>query len=174
VRDKTDAAFAEFRANFPAKPCNMALVANDDELIEMTPADGLQVWVDGSGTATKGKVPLIQPRPQNADLWVVRADEVVYAAERADFGKSLATGVIKHSNLTGGRDGHSGGELIMLEGGVIAVTGASGRYGPSTECEMRAVTEAFKKSGYGVWSYGFSDETATPYKFGDRDPEWIS
>lgn len=169
---KTADAFDRFRNQCAAKQCNMSRVINDDELVQLDASDGLQLWDDGAGAA-KGDAPLINPRPPATHLWVVRVEDVVHAREDCEFGAALKSKVIKHSNLTGGADAHCGGELLFLGDSVIALNGASGRYGPSSAAEMTAVARAFRASGYGVWSYGFSEETMTPFKFGDRDPEWV-
>lgn len=170
---KTADAFDRFRNQYPAKACDMSRVANNDELVALNPSDGVRQWVDGLG-AEKGTTPLINPRPSDIHLWVVRPDDVVHSREDDAAGAKLESKVIKHSNLTGGADAHCGGELLFLGENVIALNGASGRYGPSSAAEMIAVARAFRSSGYGVWSCGFSEETMTAYRFGDRDPEWVA
>ncbi|PAX09011.1 hypothetical protein CKY28_06670 [Sphingomonas lenta] len=150
----------------------MDRVANAGELVQLGELDGLQLWKDGLG-AIKGELPIIDPKPSASHLWVVRTDDVVHASENTPFGASLESKVIKHSNLTGGANAHCGGELLFLCDNVIALTGSSGRYGPNSAAEMTAVARAFRASGYGVWSYGFSEETMTAYRFGDKDPEWV-
>ena len=169
---KTAAAFDLFRNRYPAKPCNMERVANDGELVQLDAWNGLQLWEDGSG-AIKGELPMLDPKPPATHLWVVRTDDVVHASEDGSFGTTLESKVIKHSNLTGGTNAHCGGELLFVGENVIALNGSSGRYGPNSGAEMTAVARAFRASGYGVWSYGFSEETMTAYRFGDKDPEWV-
>ncbi|WP_242140821.1 hypothetical protein [Sphingomonas sp. TREG-RG-20F-R18-01] len=170
---KTADAFDRFRNQYPAKACDMSRVANSDELVALDLSDGVRQWVDGAG-AEKGATPLINPKPPATQLWVVRPDDVVHAREDDAASAELESKVIKHSNLTGGADAHCGGELLFCGENVIALNGASGRYGPSSVAEMTAVAHAFRSSGYGVWSYGFSEETMTAYRFGDRDPEWVA
>ena len=151
----------------------MSRVANNDELVALDLPDYVREWIDGVGAA-KGATPLIDTKPLGTYLWVVRTDDVVHAREDDPAGAKLESKVIKHSNLTGGADAHCGGELLFLGESVIALNGASGRYGPNSATEMAAVARAFRSSGYGVWSYGFSEETMTAYRFGDRDPEWVA
>ncbi len=166
-------SFSEFRSKYKLKPCPENRIANDDEKIQMTASQGLKTWVDGVEAPSYGNVPKIQPRPKNAELWVVRSQDVVYAEEYCDFGKKLQTKMIKHSNLTGAKPAYCGGELIWIDETTIVITGRSGRYGPSSSSEMEAVAKSFRESGYAVWTLGYSDETDTPFAFGDRDPEMV-
>lgn len=169
----TDAAFGEFRANFPEKSCKMNLVRDPSELKLMCADDGLSIWQDGPGTPPKPTCPLIEVSPRGLQLWVVRPGDVPHATEQSPFSEGLVRKVIKHSNLTGGEPAHCGGELVFFESDIIALNGNSGRYGPSSEAEMNAVAAAFKESGYGVWSLGYDQEAARPHRFGDVDPVWV-
>ncbi|WP_162806633.1 hypothetical protein [Sphingosinicella terrae] len=170
----TDAAFDQFRSKFPAKPCNMDEVQDASELTPMTPEQGLRFWIDGPGAPTSDTPPQIDVAPTGKELWVVRTDDVVHSTETSAFAQTLVRKVLKHSNLTGGEPAHCGGELLFLKDDVIALNGASGRYGPQTEEEMSAIATAFRRSGYGVWSLGFDTEAGWPYRFGDTDPEWVA
>lgn len=151
-------------------------IANNDELRKMCTSDGLQQWVDGVGRVTEKPVPplLDKSQKQNAHLWVVRKDDVVHAEEQCAFGNGLKSGVIKHTNLTGGDVAYSGGELIFLDERTIVVNGCSGRYGPRSKVELDQVVRAFAESGYGVWSMGFDEETNTPVGFIGTLPEWVA
>src|SRR5487761_2285999 len=126
MRPRTDAAFDEFRAGFPAKPCDQSLVRNSDELRLMAPSDGLESWHDGPGVPAPASPPNLPKNPDQVRLWVVRPSDVAHAAEHGGFGAVLESGRIKHSNLTGGAPAHCGGELIMLSVDCVALNGASG------------------------------------------------
>jgi hypothetical protein len=152
-------------------------VANEDQVKQMSAADGLRLWVDGatSRAATPPPAPLLQPRHvEAAHLWVVRHDDVAHAEERCAFGSALESGVIKHTNLTGGKPAYCGGELIFLDAVTIVVNGCSGRYGPRSKAELRDVARAFADSGYAVWSMGFDDETNRPAHFLGIYPDWVA
>lgn len=97
-----------------------------------------------------------------------------FTQEKCAFGKALASGVIKHTNLTAGSNAYAGGELLFLEPDTIAITADSGRYGPESGSEMSDVAKAFRDSGYGVWNYGYDDELKTPFRFGAKFPDWVS
>lgn len=143
----------------------------------MSTSDGLKQWLDG-GVENKNvaKVPVPIVTSEQIDgrhLWVVRSEDVVHAEERIAFGKKVEKGVIKHTNLTGGREAHSGGELIFLDDVTVLLNGRSGRYGPRSKQEMDAVAKAFRNSGYFVWSCGYDVEAGMPFAFGNVDPDWI-
>lgn len=169
--------FDDFRAKFLAKPCPPERIANPDQVKPMRAEDGLLIWTAGTALADDGTVPeapLITPEQDAAkSLWAIEAAQVPYAPENCAFGKTLASGVIKHSNLTGGGAAHCAGEIILLSGDTIIVNGCSGRYGPQSGDEMSAVAKAFRASGYYVWSMGFDPDTARALPFIGVTPIWV-
>jgi hypothetical protein len=86
--------------------------------------------------------------------------------ENCSFGKSLATGMIKHTNLTGGGAAYSGGELILLNQYTMVVNGRSGRYGPRNATELYSAVKAFADSGYRVWYMPWDEDANRPAPFG--------
>lgn len=141
----------------------------------MFAADGLLQWVDGTAGSDPMPTPplLDSAQTESAHLWVVRPDDVVHAPERCAFGQNLESGVIKHTNLTGGEAAFSGGELLFLDAQTIVVNGCSGRYGPRNSAELDMVVRAFAESGYGVWSMGFDEEANRPAPFIGVQPTWV-
>lgn len=176
---QTAAAFSAFRASVGvARLPPEKLIANEGQRIQMTEADGLKVWADGSqapvATASSPAPLLTSANLKDCMLWVVREDDVVWAPEKGPFGKKLESGVIKHTNLTGGAAAYCGGELLVLEDElIVVVNGCSGRYGPRNSTEMDEVAKAFAQSGYGVWSMGYDEEAARPLPFIGVRPKWI-
>lgn len=143
---------------------------------QMQAQDGLLHWSDGDGAPARSlSAPLLEShQTQEAHLWAVRSDDVVHAIEHCAFGSGLESGVIKHTNLTGGSPAYSGGELLFLPDGTLVLNGCSGRYGPRTKNELDSVAKAFAKSGYGVWCMGFDEETNRPARFIGTHPEWVA
>lgn len=142
----------------------------------MTLGNGLEFWV--TGTAAPPSTQTVAPKMDNAmksdtRLWVIRETDVVHAHEFCDFGKSLQTGVIKHTNLTGGEPAYCAGELLFIDERTIVVNGCSGRYGPTSEAEMLEAAKSFRNSGYNVWSQGFDEEVDRPVPFFTLDPHWV-
>ncbi|MET3896141.1 hypothetical protein ABIB57_000065 [Devosia sp. UYZn731] len=166
---RTKKAFDHFRQNFGPARTYQRPPANSDELIQMPDAEGLLYWKDGGfveGASVSQDIVEQIDNTSEKHLWVVREEDVVYAEETGDWGKSLATGSIKHTNLTGGDLAYCGGELVMLDNQSVLVNGRSGRYGPKSADELKAAAIAFKASGYVVWSCGFDDETLFALPFG--------
>src|SRR5580698_7303110 len=117
--EKTTAAFYAFRTGRPAKKLSAALVSNADQIKQMAEADGLLLWQDGVAEGGPSQAPKEPPTFTAKDdtekmLWVVREADVPYALEACPFGKGLESGMIKHSNLTGGEAAYSGGELLIV------------------------------------------------------------
>jgi len=173
----TKNAFDQFRSaigqsRLPPKK----LIANDDQVTPMDASNGLRQWKDGPGLVDSPSPPPLLERSQlqAAHLWVVREEDVVHAEEHCSFGSSLESGVIKHTNLTGGKAAYSGGELLFLDEKTIVVNGCSGRYGPRSKTELDHAVKAFAESGYGVWSMGFDEETNRPAGFVGIYPEWVA
>lgn len=172
------AAFDHFRANFgPAKSTPSELIRNDDELRPIAENDGLRIWVDGPSDtdAPPSKAPMLSKNDiAAAHLWAVREADVVHAEEHCDFGRNLQTGVLKHSNLTGGQPAFCAGELLFLSADTIVLNGRSGRYGPATDVEMSAIARAFRQSGFTTWSMGYDTDTDRPFPFLGKEPEWVT
>ena len=173
----TRAAFDVFRGSLHPRAPREGVIRNVDETKLMTEDEGLAEWIDGQGRPANpaGAAPLLTADDcAKCSLWVVRLEDVVHAPERCDFGKSLASGVIKHTNLTGGAPAYSGGEIIALDENTIVINGYSGRYGPRTRSELDAVARAFADSGYGVWYMGWDDDANRPAPFLGVLPQWVS
>jgi hypothetical protein len=173
-------AFDIFREQYgPARLPVKERIRNEDEVKQMTSEDGLIVLDDGPvDTARDAEPPSSTPTITEADLnskqlWTVREDDVVYAEELCPFGKTLETRVIKHTNLTGGRPAYAGGELLWRDRQTLIVNGQSGRYGIRSSDEMTAISVAFRKSGYHVWSMGYDIEADLPFPFVGVAPQWI-
>lgn len=176
--ERTTCAFDEFRTFVcPPRAPHPDRIEDDSECLQMVASDGLDEWIDGPAGVGRDKlsgVPAINTSQLDfRRLWVVRLGDVVHAAERGPYASNVRKGVIKHTNLTGGKPAHSGGELIFLDDETIVLNGRSGRYGPRSEQEMTAVAKAFRKSGYFVWSCGYDVDTAQPFPFSSVDPVWI-
>lgn len=167
-------SFDEFRSTYPARECPPERIENNDQLKLMAESDGLEYLADGPGAAVKAQIPEIEKGDPNIRLWVVRQADVVHALESADFGTKLESGIIKHTNLSGGEPAHSGGQLVILSENTLAIDGGSGRYGPQSKQEMTALAKAFTNAGYGVWSYGYDEESGWPFRIGSKNPEWIA
>ena len=142
----------------------------------MTAQDGLKLV-----GAPRHEAHLVPNAPTNGNeaqvhkhLWAVGRLDVPYALEDCAFGRSLPTGAVKHTNLTGGGDAHCAGEAWFLADDEVVINGRSGRYGPKDEAQLRAAGLALKACGYKVAMIGF-DETNVPAAVvvGLEDLEWL-
>lgn len=166
--------FTGFRTKYTARPPRQDVIKNTDELIQMQQTDALLSFDENSGmTAVYSNLPKVANDRGQLYLWAITSSEVPFALETADFGKTLESGVIKHTNLTGGSHAHSGGELWFLSGTQILVNGASGRYGPETSEELEDAAAAFKSVGYQVASLGFDEDTGYSKRLLVGDPIWL-
>lgn len=165
--EQSRAAFDAYRKAFgPAREPTAGLVRNQCELQQITPCQGLRFWEDGPGDIGCDEAPSGETLESSERyLWVVRDEDVVFCLEGCEFGRALPTGLIKHTNLTGGTAAFCGGEMLLLEGGTVVVAGLSGRYPIRTAEEMLKLASSFKASGYTVWSMGFDDEAGRPFPF---------
>ncbi|MDT4865291.1 hypothetical protein FQZ97_1000860 [compost metagenome] len=177
--ERTSGAFSRFRAQIgePRLPPE-AMIANPDQRKPMTQADGLHKWVDGSydimsQTALPPPPLLSSEQVENRHLWAVGLEDVKYALEKCDFGSNLESGIIKHTNLTGGEAAYSGGELLILEDATVVINGCSGRYGPRSREELELVVAAFAQSGYRVMYMEFDEEAGRPLPFLGVKPKWF-
>lgn len=159
----TKAAFDLFRTQYgPA--WGPRKTPNAQESDQLDAAGGLKELIDGPGQ-DDGASDRLQPfsaesLPVSTRLWVVRADDVAYAAEVCDFSTGMIGGKLKHTNLTGGEPAFSGGELLILNDNTLVVSGDSGRYGPRSADEMLDVAIAFRNAGYTVYSTGYDEEAS--------------
>ena len=177
---KTTDAFDKFRRVYkPPKECPARLIINEDQKKPMNEEDGLKLWQDGPVDVCPVKQ-TAEPIPELSEegektkyLWVIREDDVPYAAEACDFGKALDSKVIKHSNLTAGGTAYAGGELLILDNRTILLNGSSGRYGPRSPEELQALAKAFRDSGYFVWYMGYDKDAGRALPFLGTTPIWM-
>ena len=101
-------------------------------------------------------------------LWVVASEDVRCAHEHSSSAKSGCTrGYLSHTNITGGKPAHSGGQLVFVKEDnvtirAIFIDGRSSRYMPRSATEMKEIAQAFSSTGYDVYSLGWDDEINEP------------
>lgn len=168
---------ASYREEYSVKPMQRS-TNNADELILMLPANGM--YELPSPPAKAEEFPQVRPLPATRTdapigrhLWVIRPTDMPVALEACDWGKSLASKRITHSNLTGGLDAHSGGEMWFVNEDRIGINAASGRYGANSEREFDQIVDALRRSGYHVAPAGFDlDNKTVPNRAFPGDPDW--
>ena len=163
-----------FRGLYPLRGPREGTVRNEDELRQLTADEGLQEFDLPLGPkAAKSALPHAEPRG-NTYLWVIAKDNIPAALEAAEIGQRLQTGVIKHTNLTGGVAAHCGGEAWFLGDTSVIIGGSSGRYGPDRFDSQQLIDAAqvFKEQGYDVAVMGM-DETGFPATLLVGEPQWL-
>jgi len=151
--------FDTYRAAWPERAPNLPPGASDDERREMTTLDGRCVLACGDPGTTVPEVPFqLGDRfsPNEIALWLVLAKAVVYAQESGAWGAARERGRLAHTNLSGGRAAHVGGEVVFHDGFVL-LNGGSSRYRARTREELRMATEAWANAGYHVFCMGWDE-----------------
>src|SRR6266852_986439 len=107
---------------------------NADELRQLGPSDGVMLLAGAPASGQTGPPDDAQSR----HLWVFRKSQqpdLPYLLELApNVTPRLASGLAKHTNLTGGCRAWCGGELWIevSNAGQLYVSGCSGRYGATS------------------------------------------
>jgi hypothetical protein len=158
-------ALATYRKKYPAKPM-LRRPNNNDELVRMPQDQGVYELPPPPTTHSQFPRASSLPRseetaPEARHLWVIRTADVPVALEACAWGKTLQSKCIKHSNLTGGDDAHSGGEIWFINDDRIAINAQSGRYGAESDGEFNLIVAALRRSGYHVASMGFDLDNTT-------------
>lgn len=113
---------------------------------------------NASGTAPKTS------GDEGCHLWIIGPGGVPYILEHASVTPPLASGKVKHSNLTGGEPASCGGELWFdtPQARALYINGCSGRYGPLTRQQLDDALSVFRDFGYEVISFGWDEEVDKP------------
>lgn len=160
VQDVTRESFvAKYPPQPPAKPHD-----NDDELRRLTERDGVAQLAGAPADVKAPGAPKKKGDP-NCYLWVIDTKGIPHILELAAISPPLASGKVKHSNLTGGEAASAGGELWFdVSGSRIYVNGCSGRYGPRTKQQLEDVVLVLSNLGYEVVSFGWDEDADLPAK----------
>jgi hypothetical protein len=170
-------AAAAYRSDFAAKPMKLPEY-NPDEIRQMTLADGMNELPPPQAPISTfvrhASIPNTHSNaPEARHLWVIRSGDFPVALEGCAWGKVLQSGKIKHSNLTGGKPAHSGGEIWFVGDDKVALNAASGRYGADSEQEFSQIVDALRLSGYRVASMGFDiDNPSVANRIFVGEPVW--
>ncbi len=153
---------AEFIQRYPpAGPRREA--ANPDELKKLDTSDGVQQLCHPPANAQAREVPS-KKGDEGCHLWVLDEEGLPYLLERAEVAAGLQSGVIKHTNLTGGGEASCGGELWVdpVDDRLLYVNGCSGRYGPRTAEQLEDFVTLLAQDGFDVQSFGWDEDANRP------------
>jgi hypothetical protein len=155
----------EFCAKYPP---HLPRRAADDpsELRLLTEAEGVRQLESPPAETTVLASPRQSPDVRyGRHLWVFREAVVPYILEAAPMASpALASGVAKHTNLTGGLPASCGGEMWIdpADERLLYVNGASGRYGPQTPQQLTDAVSVFHSRGFEVVSFGWDEDVNKP------------
>lgn len=154
--------FDQYRRQYDVRSPDLTTQKYPDELADLSSSPGVE-----SMTVAPTAKPTCASEPGVANqtlmhIWLVTSDRVPYALEHGELGKTTQRRRLAHTNLSGGRDAHAGGELWFKDEMAIWLTGGSGRYPPRSAAELGALVDAFRTSGYSVCSCGWDNDTNRP------------
>lgn len=140
------------------------LPANDDELRRLHPKDGVRQLESPPVAATVTAVPT-RTGDTGCHLWVMDPGGIPYLLERGQVAATFESGMVKHTNLTGGEPASCGGEFWVdpVVDGKLYVNGCSGRYGPRTEAQLADAVAVLRARRYEVVSFGWDTEADKPH-----------
>lgn len=171
----TNMTFDEFRTKHAARSPSACKIKNKDETSLMPEGEGRFSFGKHDASCVKmNEIPRDYNDRGNVYLWVIAQSDVPFALEYSDWGKTLETGVIKHTNLTGGAEAHCGGELWFVADDAVIVGGSSGRYGPKDDQELLDAASSFAACNYKVASMGFDADTGQPLTVLVGEPQWLA
>lgn len=136
---------------------------NDDELKQLGPEHGVRLLTAPPLEAEVRAVPQKKGDP-GFHVWVMRPTEIPYVLARGAIARSLASGEVKHSNLTGGGLASCGGELWVdpVDATQVYLNGCSGRYGPQSAQQLNDAVAVIEMLGLRVESFGWNEELNMP------------
>lgn len=167
--------FDRYRKVFDSRPPDTTNVQFADELTIVSPEQGMKILtISPADGINIGNPPRDRSEIGDAKyLWVVAKEEVPYALESSGQSKGLSKGRLTHTNLTGGDDAHSAGEMWFISNSDVVINGGSSRYKPRSISELEAVAQSIKASGYRVAHMGYDDQTGRFVRCLRGIPVWI-
>jgi hypothetical protein len=169
-----DKIFTDYRKTYPARDPDLSRLGSNDELRQLTPAEGLRRLAPPPCSGVVTGSPPYAPQMQSKEkyLWVIGEESIVHALEQLPD-VAFQRGYLSHTNLTGGAPAHSGGELWFTTASSIVINGGSGRYQPRSPAELEAVALGFKGVGFRVASMGWDEEIKAPARYLRGTPAWL-
>jgi len=139
----------------PAKPPE-----NADQMRKLVSEDGVIDVVAAPLSKTTGR----PGTTEGKHLWVIVPEHLLAVLETAPVRPPLQSGVVKHTNLTGGEPACCGGEVWAdsVDPSKVYVNGGSGRYPPKDPKQLEAAVEVFADLGFRAVSAGWDEQNDVP------------
>ncbi len=167
------------RENYPPRSPDYTKMQNSDENHQIDSDDGLfEFAFPAPAEIIFGEPPFSDAEVPKSEvskyLWVVASDAVPGALERHPRAIVYKRGSLTHTNLTGGADAHTAGELWFRDTTTVMINGGSSRYTPRGPKELLSVAEAFKSAGFEVANLGWDKENNIPWRIQTENMTWLS
>ena len=158
VMSSASPIFDQYREKFVARPPNLVNQIHDDETSDLRANLEVQSF---PLTPMPHQVRLSQDFADDGKkyLWLIGENDVPFALEKGPLGLSTQRGTLSHTNLSGGANAHSGGELWFADAEKVVMNGGSSRYCPRSIAELDCIADCMRLAGYKVVSCGWADET---------------
>lgn len=158
------------RVEHPARAPDLANKKFADELTPISENEGLfEMTYPASGSLTFDHA----LSPENKYLWVVGGDYVRASIEFSSHASHFGRGRLSHTNITGGADAHTAGEIWFRDPETVIINGGSSRYTPRSAVELQSAADAFHTAGFRTASMGWDEESGTPARILRGSPQWI-
>ena len=155
-----------YRSEFPSREPNLSNCESNEELEDLRYDESVRSFpLSPASEIVVGDVPTGSNTGQHKYLWLILPDDMPFAEEQGQLGRSTKRGRLAHTNLSGKLNAHSGGELWFAAGDKLFVTGASSRFRPRTKEELDRIVDCFRAAGYAVTSCGWDEENKVPARF---------
>lgn len=154
--------FEEYRQNFASRSPNLENQKYDDELKEF---ENLQFLGNAPFEDAVVDTPPVTggtPFGTNTYLWAIRAVDIPIISKIGEEGQKTTRKRASHTNLTGGDEAHSGGELWFEAKDTFWFSGGSSRYQPRNPSELEAIEGVFTELGYKEISFGWDFDLNMP------------
>ena len=170
-------AFATYRSDssYAVRSPDLATKQSDDELVLLSGDHGVRELDVPPAEGVQFAMP---PSPNDKYIWVINPCGLPCSLERLPDivavlpGLAKRSGRISHTNLSGGQDAHSGGEMWFPNDKTIILNGGSGRYPPRSANELADIVLAFRACGWRTASMGWDTETNFASRVLRGVPQW--
>ncbi len=174
----------DHREKYPERAPNSANVKYEDEKYQIGQNEGLFEFVFPTINgiifgAPPSSIADVNQCNSSKYLWVVALTTFPAALENPSNKITLKGGRLTHTNLTGGVNAHTAGELWFCDSRTIMINGGSSRYTPRSSDELLSVAQTIKSAaefaGYevSVASLGWDDESNRPIRMRTEKEIWV-
>lgn len=156
-----------YRLNYTEREPDPSKTRNEDECIQLLETQGV---IQIRNAQLSGPVYGIPPRDRserdndrNKYIWVILNESEPMILEKSEAVEFLESKRATHTNLTGCKKAYCGGEIWFQAKSDIYISGASGRYPPRDDQELKDICAALTRLDYNVKSLGWDRDRNAPH-----------